>query len=135
MQNLFSKIMVVTVFLGLFGCNGSDDPSTWSEKKIDEWFESKTEGLNEFAKQKLKERWGTLQNITSSESRLEEIVKDIIFDFEKISRLAQGKGTAMLVASSIYEACRYWEIFQAKGFTKCAIVSSYSPYIADIKGV
>lgn len=102
--------------------------------KIDEWFESKTEGLNEFAKQKLKERWGTLQNITSSESRLEEIVKDIIFDFEKISRLAQGKGTAMLVASSIYEACRYWEIFQAKGFTKCAIVSSYSPYIADIKG-
>ena len=39
MQNLFSKIMVVTVFLGLFGCNGSDDPSTWSEKKIDEWFE------------------------------------------------------------------------------------------------
>lgn len=102
--------------------------------KIDEWFENKTEGLNEFAKQKLKERWGTLQNITSSGSRLEEIVKDIIFDFEKIPRLAEGKGTAMLVASSIYEACRYWEIFQSKGFTKCAIVSSYTPYIADIKG-
>lgn len=102
--------------------------------KIDEWFESKTQGLNEFAKQKLKERWGTLQNVTSSESRLEEIVKDIIFDFEKISRLAEGKGTAMLVASSIYEACRYWEIFQSKGFTKCAIISSYSPYISDIKG-
>lgn len=102
--------------------------------KIDEWFESKTEGLNEFAKQKLKERWGTLQNITSSESRLEEIVKDIIFDFEKISRLVEGKGTAMLVASSIYEACRYWEIFQSKGFKKCAIISSYSPYISDIKG-
>src|SRR5574344_2686448 len=97
--------------------------------KIDEWFENKTEGLNEFAKQKLKERWGTLQNVTSSESRLEEVVKDIIFDFEKIPRLAEGKGTAMLVASSIYEACRYWEIFQAKGFTKCAVISSYSPYI------
>lgn len=103
-------------------------------EKIDEWFESKTEGLNEFAKQKLKERWGTLQNITSSESRLDEIVKDIIFDFEKIPRLAEGKGTAMLVASSIFEACRYWEIFQSKGFTKCAIISSYTPYIADIKG-
>src|SRR5574344_283536 len=102
--------------------------------KIDEWFENKTEGLNEFAKQKLKERWGTLQNVTSSESRLEEIVKDIIFDFEKIPRLAEGKGTAMLVASSIYEACRYWEIFQSKGFTKCAVISSYSPYISDIKG-
>lgn len=102
--------------------------------KIDEWFENKTEGLNEFAKQKLKERWGTLQNVTSSESRLEEVVKDIIFDFEKIPRLAEGKGTAMLVASSIYEACRYWEIFQSKGFTKCAVISSYSPYISDIKG-
>ena len=102
--------------------------------KIDEWFENKTEGLNEFAKQKLKERWGNLQSITSSESRLDEIVKDIIFDFEKISRLAQGKGTAILVASSIYEACRYWEIFQSKGFNKCAIISSYTPYIADIKG-
>lgn len=103
-------------------------------KKIDEWFEAKTAGLNEFAKQKLKERWGTLQNVTSSGSRLDEIVKDIIFDFEKIPRLEQGKGTAILVASSIYEACRYWEIFQVKGFTKCAIISSYTPYIADVKG-
>lgn len=103
-------------------------------EKIDEWFEAKTAGLNEFAKQKLKERWGTLQNVTSSGSRLDEIVKDIIFDFEKIPRLEQGKGTAILVASSIYEACRYWEIFQSKGFTKCAIVSSYTPYIADVKG-
>lgn len=102
--------------------------------KIDEWFEAKTAGLNEFAKQKLKERWGTLQNVTSSESRLEEIVKDIIFDFERIPRLEQGKGTAMLVASSIYEACRYWEIFQSKGFTKCAVISSYTPYIAGVKG-
>ena len=103
-------------------------------EKIDEWFEAKTAGLNQYAKQKLKERWGTLQSVTSSGSRLDEIVKDIIFDFEKIPRLEQGRGTAILVASSIYEACRYWEIFQAKGFTKCAIISSYTPYIADIKG-
>lgn len=103
-------------------------------KKIDEWFEAKTAGLNGIAKQKLKERWGTLQNVTSSQARLEEVVKDIIFDFEKIPRLEQGKGTAILVASSIYEACRYWEIFQLKSFTKCAIISSYTPYIADIKG-
>lgn len=103
-------------------------------QKIDEWFEAKTAGLNKFAKQKLKERWGTLQRVTSSESRLDEVVKDIIFDFEKIPRLEQGKGTAILVASSIYEACRYWEIFQSKGFNKCAIISSYTPYIGDVKG-
>ena len=103
-------------------------------EKIDEWFESKTAGLNEFAKQKLKERWGTLQHVTSSGARLEEIVKDIILDFGKIPRLAEGKGTAILVASSIYEACRYWEIFQLKDFPKCVIISSYTPNIADIKG-
>ena len=27
----------------------------------------------------------------------------------------------MLVAGSIYEACKYWEIFMSMGFTKCAI--------------
>ena len=103
-------------------------------KKIDEWFESKTEGLNKFAKQKLKERWGNLQSVTSSEPRLEEVVKDIIFDFERIPRLEQGKGTAILIADNIYEACRYWEIFNKKGFKKCAIISSYTPHISDIKG-
>ncbi len=103
-------------------------------KKIDEWFSAKTEGLNEFAQQKLKKRWATLQKVTSSKPRLEEIVKDIIFDFEKIPRLKEGKGTAILIANSIYEACKYWEIFQSKGFNKCAIISSYTPHIADIKG-
>ena len=105
-----------------------------NQSKIDEWFETKTEGLNEFAKQKLKARWAKLQTIKSSEPRLEEIVKEIIFDFEKIPRLEEGKGTAILIADSIYEACKYWEIFQEKGFKKCAIISSYSPNISDIKG-
>ncbi len=105
-----------------------------NQAKIDEWFETKTEGLNEFAKQKLKARWAKLQTIKSSEPRLEEIVKEIIFDFEKIPRLEEGKGTAILIADSIYEACKYWEIFQEKGFKKCAIISSYSPNISDIKG-
>lgn len=105
-----------------------------NREKIDEWFESKTEGLKEVAKRKLQERWTTLQNVSSSHPRLEEIVKDIIFDFERIPRLKEGKGTAMLVVPGICEACRYWEIFQAKGFTKCAIISSYTPNISDIKG-
>ena len=42
-------------------------------------------------------------------------------------RLASDRGNAMLVAGSIYEACKYWEIFQSKDFTKCAIVTSYEP--------
>lgn len=105
-----------------------------NRKKIDEWFESKTEGLNEIAKRKLQERWTTLQTVSSSSPRLEEIVKDIIFDFERIPRLKEGKGTAILVVPGICEACRYWEIFQSKNFTKCAIISSYTPNINDIKG-
>ncbi len=103
-------------------------------QKIDEWFDAKTSGLNDFAKQRLKERWGTLQKVTSSKGRLLEIAKEIIFDFEKIPRLHDGKGTAMLVASSILEACKYWEIFQSLDFKKCAIVSSYYPTTGYIRG-
>jgi YhcH/YjgK/YiaL family protein len=45
MKNLFLKIMILTSFLGFLGCKSSTDPSTWSDKKIDAWFE-KGEWLN-----------------------------------------------------------------------------------------
>ena len=45
MKKLFPKIMAVTILLSLFGCKTSDDPSTWSAKQIDAWFE-KAEWLN-----------------------------------------------------------------------------------------
>ena len=103
------------------------------QDKIDEWFEYKTRGLNDIAKAKLKKMWGNMQTLLSSQSRLEKIAADIIFDFTKIPRLAEGRGNAMLVASSILEACRYWKIFQSKGFKKCAVVTSYSPYHSDVR--
>ena len=37
--------MAVTSFLGLFGCKSSDDPTAWSAKQVDKWFE-KGEWLN-----------------------------------------------------------------------------------------
>lgn len=46
-----------------------------------------------------------------------------------------GHGNAMLVAGSIYEACKFYELFaktELKG--KCAIVTSYAPSLADTKG-
>lgn len=103
------------------------------QDKIDEWFEYKTRGLNDIAKAKLKKMWGNMQTLLSSQSRLEKIAADIIFDFTRIPRLAEGRGNAMLVASSILEACRYWKIFQSKGFKKCAVVTSYSPYHSDVR--
>lgn len=105
-----------------------------SQKKIDEWFEAKTSGLTDSAKAQLKKRWGTMQKVFSSKSRLERIANDIVFDMEIKDRLKSGRGNAMLVASSIYQACKYYEIFQNSLLKKCATITSYIPTIADIKG-
>ncbi|MDD3190797.1 MAG: HsdR family type I site-specific deoxyribonuclease [Candidatus Pacebacteria bacterium] len=103
------------------------DQNITSQAKIDEWFEERTQGLTDVAKAELKRRWGTMQSLLSSRSRLEKVVFDILDDFYKKDRLANGRGNAMLVTSSIYEACQYYEIFQTQGFTKCAVVTSYEP--------
>jgi YhcH/YjgK/YiaL family protein len=39
MKNLFLKIMALTIFLGLFGCKSATDPSAWSDKQVNKWFE------------------------------------------------------------------------------------------------
>lgn len=105
-----------------------------SPERIDEWFELKTKGLTDFAKAELKQRWGTLKKVFSSKSRLEKIVLDIVMDMEKKERLQNGRGNAMLVSDSIYNACRYYELFQNAGLKNCAIVTSFVPNAADIKG-
>jgi type I restriction enzyme R subunit len=63
------------------------------------------------------------------------IVNDILLDMNTKPRLMDGRGNAMLVAGSIYEACKYYELFaktELKG--KCAIVTSYKPQVSDTKG-
>lgn len=109
------------------------DQKITSQKRIDEWFEAKTKGLNDFQKSELKKKWGTMQRVLNSLSRLNKIVSDIVFDFNVKPRLSSDLGNAILIAGSIYEACRYYEIFQGtelKG--KCAIITSYSPSTRDI---
>ncbi len=104
-----------------------------SPERIDAWFDSKTKGLNDFQKSELKKKWGTMKKVLSSRSRMERVVSDIYFDFSVKPRLSSERGNAMLVASSIYEACRYYELFQTtelKG--KCALVTSYNPSTRDI---
>ena len=111
------------------------DQSIKSQKKIDEWFEAKTKGLTDLAKAQLKARWGTLQKVLSCKERLEMIVNDILIDMNTKTRLMDGRGNAMLVSGSIYEACKFYEMFsktELKG--KCAIVTSYKPSISDTKG-
>jgi len=101
------------------------------QSKIDEYFERKTQGLTEFAKVQLKKKWGTMQALLSSADRMKRIVFDIIDNFEEKPRLASGRGNAMLVASSIYEACQYYDIFQSQGFDNCAVITSYEPNALD----
>lgn len=105
-----------------------------SQEKVDQWFESKTRGLTEYARTELKKRWGTMQKVLSSQSRLNRIVGDILLDIETKDRLQSGSGNAILISGSIYQACRYYELFQNAGLKKCAIVTSYSPNTTAIKG-
>jgi type I restriction enzyme R subunit len=109
------------------------DQELISPDKVDAWFDAKTRGLNEWQKAALREQWGTMQRVLSSRSRMERVVSDILLDFGTKPRLNENRGTAMLVASSIYEACKYFELFQRTPFKgKCAIVTSYNPQARDI---
>ena len=109
------------------------DQQLGSKEKIDAWFDAKTRGLNEWQKGALREQWGTMQHLLSSRSRMNRVVNDIVFDFSVKPRLSNHRGNAILVASSIYEACKYFELFQKSVFKgKCAVITSYNPQTRDI---
>ncbi|WP_186060449.1 type I restriction endonuclease subunit R [Burkholderia gladioli] len=109
------------------------DQQLGSQDKIDKWFESRTKPLNDWQKNELKKQWGTMQQVLSSRSRMDRVVEDIIFDFSTKQRLSNERGNAMLVASSIYEACKYFTLFQKTPFKgKCAVITSYNPLAKDV---
>jgi type I restriction enzyme, R subunit len=104
-----------------------------SPQKVDQWFDAKTKGMTDLSRAELKKRWGTMQKVVSSEPRAKQIVNDILIDMETKARLMDGRGNAMLVGSSIYQACKFYELFSNAGFKgKCAIVTSYEPQAGDI---
>src|ERR1019366_5254842 len=52
----------------------------------------------------------------------------IMHDFDTKPRLNNDRGTAILVAASIYDACHYYRIFQSKPFGQyCGIITSFEP--------
>lgn len=109
------------------------DQDLTSPEKVDKWFEAKTKGMTDLSRAELKKRWGTMQKVVSSEPRARQIVDDILLDMETKPRLSDGRGNAMLVSSSIYQACKFYELFIQAGFKgKCAIVTSYAPQAGDI---
>lgn len=110
------------------------DQHVLDQKGVDEWFDVVTKGMNDLPKAELKQQWGTMQKVLSTKSRLEKVVFDIIKDFKIRPRLKDGRGNAMLVARSIYEACRYYELFQHHNFKRCAIITSFEPNAQSTKG-
>lgn len=109
------------------------DQDLTSPEQVDKWFEAKTKGMTDLSKAELKKRWGTMQKVVSAEPRARRIVQDILLDMETRPRLMDRRGNAMLVGSSIYQACKFYEMFCQAGFKgKCAIVTSYLPVAGDI---
>ena len=111
------------------------DQELTSEDRVDQWFAAKTQGLTDVAKAQLKRRWGTMRKVLSSRERLGRIVADIALDMQTKDRLHSGRGNAMLVSDSIYQACRLYEMFQRTELMgKCAVVTSYRPSLSDRQG-
>jgi type I restriction enzyme R subunit len=99
-----------------------------SPKAIEEYFERKTKALNNFQKAVVRKRWATMEELMSAEERKARIAASIIHDFDTKRRLNDDRGTAILVAASIYDACHYFRIFQTKAFGQyCGIITSFEP--------
>ena len=129
----FSEAVEDKVILDLVYEARDIDQHLGSSARVDAWFEAKTKGLNDWQKAALREQWGTMQHVLSSKSRMDRVVADIAFDFGVKPRLSNQRGNAILVASSIYEACKYFTLFRKTMFRgKCAVVTSYNPQPQDI---
>ena len=99
-----------------------------SRAAIDQWFAKKTKNLNNVQKALLRQRWATMEELMSAGERKQRIIASIIEDFALRPRLNNDRGTAILVAASIYDACHYFRLFQNTDFGRCCgLVTSYEP--------
>ncbi len=99
-----------------------------SQQAVDTWFEQKTKNLNNYQKAALRKRWATLEELMSAAERKQRIIADIIEDFGLKPRLNNDRGTAILVAASIYDACHYFRLLQNTPFGQyCGIITSFEP--------
>jgi len=95
---------------------------------IEAYFAKKTRNLNNFQKALLRKRWATMEELMSAQERKQRIIHSIVEDFDLKPRLNNDRGTAILVAASIYDACHYYRLFQNTPFGQfCGIITSYEP--------
>lgn len=99
-----------------------------SQAAVDRWFEQKTRALNNFQKAIIRKRWATMEELMSAAERKQRIIASVIEDFSMKPRLNDDRGTAILVAANIYDACHYFRLFQNTTFGQyCGIITSYEP--------
>lgn len=99
-----------------------------SQADVDRWFEHKTKCLNNFQKAILRKRWATMEELMSAAERKQRIIANIIQDFSLRPRLNNDRGTAILIAASIYDACHYYRLFENTNFARyCGVITSYVP--------
>lgn len=99
-----------------------------STKDIEDYFAKKTKTLNNFQKAIIRKRWATMEELMSAEERKARIAASIIHDFDTKPRLNDDRGTAILVAANIHDACHYYRIFQGKPFGQyCGVITSFEP--------
>ncbi|OFK69391.1 restriction endonuclease subunit R [Corynebacterium sp. HMSC076G08] len=104
-----------------------------SSERVDEWFTIHTQGMTDLTKHQLKKRWATLKAVESAEPRARQIAADILMDMARMPRLMDGRGNAMLVCSSVYQACKFYDIFSHSELAgKVAIITSYEPNASQI---
>ncbi len=104
-----------------------------SPKSIEAYFEQKTKTLNNFQRAILRKRWATMEELMSAGERKQRILHSIIEDFSLKPRLNNDRGTAILVAASIYDACHYFRLFQNTSFGHlCGIITSFEPNASAI---
>ena len=99
-----------------------------SPQAVDQWFTNKTRDLNAYQKAVLRKRWANMEDLMSSGERKARIVANVIEDFNLKPRLISERGTAILVAASIYDACHYYRLFQSTELSgRVAVITSYEP--------
>ncbi|WP_339017497.1 HsdR family type I site-specific deoxyribonuclease [Corynebacterium hesseae] len=104
-----------------------------SSERVDEWFKIHTQGMTDLTKHQLKKRWATIKAVESAEPRARQIAADILMDMARMPRLMDGRGNAMLVCSSVYQACKFYDIFSHSELAgKVAIITSYEPNASQI---
>ena len=99
-----------------------------SPQAIEAYFAKKTKNLNNFQKAIIRKRWATMEELMSAGERKQRIIHSIIEDFDLKPRLNNNRGTAILVAASIYDACHYYRLFQNTTLgPHCGVITSYEP--------